>query len=252
MTALITGASSGIGRDIARELAKKGVRLVISGRNYSALKELQDEIGKNRVKIIPADLTKKEECYRLYDEAKKYDIDILVNNAGFGLFGKYAETSLEREIEMIEVNIMAVHILQKLFLRDFRKRDKGYILNVASAAGFMPGPYMAAYYSTKNYVVRLTEAVSSELKNEGSNVSVSALCPGPVDTKFNDTAGVSFALKGISSEYAAKCAVDGLFARKTLIIPTLKMKLAAYGSGLLPPLLLAKIAGYMQRKKGDV
>ena len=252
MTALITGASSGIGREIARELAKRGVRLVISGRNYEALKELHDEIGERRVKIIPADLSKPEECYRLYCEAKKYDIDILVNNAGFGLFGKFAETDLEREINMISVNVTAVHILQKLFLKDFRKRDRGYILNVASSAGFMPGPYMATYYSTKNYVVRLTEAVSSELKNEGSKVSVSVFCPGPVDTNFNDTAGVSFALKGISAEYAAKCAVKGMFAGKTLIIPTLKMKIADYGAGFVPPMLLAKIAGYMQKKKGEV
>lgn len=252
MTALVTGASSGIGREIARELAKRGVRLVISGRNYDALKELHDEIGERRVKIIPADLSKPEECYRLYCEAKKYDVDILVNNAGFGLFGKFAETELEREINMISVNITAVHILQKLFLKDFRKRDRGYILNVASSAGFMPGPYMATYYSTKNYVVRLTEAVSSELKNEGSKVSVSAFCPGPVDTNFNDTAGVSFALKGISAEYAAKCAVKGMFAGKTLIIPTLKMKIADYGAGFVPPMLLAKIAGYMQKKKGEI
>lgn len=252
MTALITGASSGIGREIARELAKRGVRLVISGRNYEALKELHDEIGERRVKIIPADLSKPEECYRLYCEAKKYDIDILVNNAGFGLFGKFAETELEREINMISVNVTAVHILQKLFLKDFRKRDRGYILNVASSAGFMPGPYMATYYSTKNYVVRLTEAVSSELKNEGSKVSVSVFCPGPVDTNFNDTAGVSFALKGISAEYAAKCAVKGMFAGKTLIIPTLKMKIADYSAGFVPPMLLAKIAGYMQKKKGEV
>lgn len=252
MTALVTGASSGIGREIARELAKRGVRLIISGRNYDALKELHDEIGERRVKIIPADLSKPEECYRLYCEAKKYDVDILVNNAGFGLFGKFAETELEREINMISVNITAVHILQKLFLKDFRKRDRGYILNVASSAGFMPGPYMATYYSTKNYVVRLTEAVSSELKNEGSKVSVSAFCPGPVDTNFNDTAGVSFALKGISAEYAAKCAVKGMFAGKTLIIPTLKMKIADYGAGFVPPMLLAKIAGYMQKKKGEI
>ena len=97
MTALITGASSGIGREIARELAKRGIRLVISGRNYEALAKLRDEIGEKRLKIIPADLSKVEECYRLYDEAKKYNIDILINNAGFGLFGKFAETDLDRK-----------------------------------------------------------------------------------------------------------------------------------------------------------
>lgn len=252
MTALVTGASSGIGMDIARELANRGIRLVISGRNYDKLKELRDEIGANRVKIITADLTSAKECRRLYEEASKYDIDILVNNAGFGLYGKYADTDLDREIEMIGLNVTAVHILQKLFLRDFRKRDKGYILNVGSAAGFMPGPYMAAYYSTKNYVVRLTEAVARELKNEGSRVSISVLCPGPVDTNFNKTAGVTFALKGITSEYAAKCAVDGMFANRTIIVPTAIMKLAVFGASILPPMLTACIAGHMQKKKGDI
>ena len=252
MTALVTGASSGIGKDIARELASRGIRLVISGRNEAALEELRQEIGEKQVKIITADLSEEKECFRLYEEAKKYSPDILVNNAGFGLFGKFADTDLDTELKMIDVNIKAVHILAKLFLKDFREKNSGYILNVASAAGFMPGPYMATYYCTKNYVVRLTEAVSAELKNEGSHVSVSALCPGPVDTNFNNTAGVTFALKGITAEYAAKCAVEGMFARKTLIIPTLKMKIADYGAGFLPPMLLAKIAGFMQKKKGDV
>ncbi|MGN0608568.1 MAG: SDR family NAD(P)-dependent oxidoreductase, partial [Oscillospiraceae bacterium] len=196
MTALVTGASSGIGKDIARELAKRGIRLVISGRNEAALEELRQEIGENRVKIITADLSDEKECFRLYEEAKKYSPDILVNNAGFGLFGKFTDTDLDTELKMIDVNIKAVHILAKLFLKDFREKNSGYILNVASAAGFMPGPYMATYYSTKNYIVRLTEAIDRELKNEGSAVSVSAFCPGPVDTNFNSVAGVKFNLKG--------------------------------------------------------
>lgn len=252
MTALVTGASSGIGRDIARELAGRGIRLVISGRNEAALEELRQEIGVNRVKIITADLSDEKECFRLYEEAKKYDPDILVNNAGFGLFGKFTDTDLDTELKMIDVNVKAVHILAKLFLKDLREKNSGYILNIASAAGFMPGPYMAAYYSTKNYVVRLTEAIDRELKNEGSAVSVSAFCPGPVDTNFNSVAGVKFSLKGISSEYAAKYAVNGMFRKKTLIIPTLSMKAAAFGSGLLPPSIVSKITGHMQSRKGDV
>lgn len=252
MTALVTGASSGIGKDIARELASRGIRLVISGRNEAALEELRQEIGEKQVKIITADLSDEKECFRLYEEAKKYSPDILVNNAGFGLFGKFADTDLDTELKMIDVNIKAVHILAKLFLKDFREKNSGYILNVASAAGFMPGPYMATYYSTKNYIVRLTEAIDRELKNEGSAVSVSAFCPGPVDTNFNSVAGVKFNMKGITSEYAAKYAVDRMFRRKMLIIPTAVMKLAAFGAGIFPPAVVSKVAGYMQSRKGDV
>ncbi len=250
MTALITGASSGIGRDIARRLGKMGIRLIITGRDKSRLEELRNEIGKKRVKVIAADLSRREECFRLYKEASAYGVDILINNAGFGLYGKFCITELERELDMIDVNICAVHILTKLFLRDFSARDKGYILNVASIAGFMPGPLMATYYATKNYVVRLTEAVREELRCQGSHVYIGAFCPGPVDTNFNDTAGVRFALKGISGEYAAECAVKGMFARKALILPTASVKAATVGARLLPDMLTAAIARLFQAKKG--
>lgn len=250
MTALITGASSGIGRDIARKLGKMGVRLIISGRNRESLSELQKELGKQRVKIITADVSDRKECFRLYKEARKYGVDILVNNAGFGLYGSFRDTDLDRELEMIDVNITAVHILTKLFLRDFASRGRGYILNVASSAGFLPGPLMAAYYAGKNYVVRLTEAVREELRAEGSGVYIGAFCPGPVDTNFSKTAGVRFALSGISSEYAADCAVKGMFSRKTLIIPTTAMKAGVIASRLVPDTLLAAITRNFQKKKG--
>ena len=250
MTALITGASSGIGRGIARRLAKMGIRVIISGRNTEKLEELRNELGAKRVKIITADVSRKDECFRLYKEASAYGVDILVNNAGFGLFGKFTDTELERELEMIDVNISAVHILTKLFLKDFSARGKGYILNVASSAGFMPGPLMSTYYATKNYVVRLTEALREELRSQGSKVYIGAFCPGPVDTGFNNTAGVKFALKGISEEYAAECAVKGMFARKALIVPTVKMKAAVIGSHFVPDTVLAAITRHFQAKKG--
>lgn len=249
MTALITGASSGIGRDIARRLSKMGVRLVITGRNRERLEELQSELGKRRVKIIIADISDRKECFRLYREASRYGIDILINNAGFGLYGSFADADLNRELDMIDVNIVSVHILTKLFLRDFRERGKGYILNVASSAGFMPGPLMATYYASKNYIVRLTEAVSEELRAEGSSVYIGAFCPGPVDTNFSKTAGVRFALNGISSEYAAKCAVNGMFSRRMLIIPTAVMKAGVVFSQLIPDRLLAMVTRHFQMKK---
>lgn len=250
MTALITGASSGIGRDIARKLGSMGIRLIISGRDKERLEALRQEIGARRVKVIAADISHRGECLRLYREASAYGVDILVNNAGFGLYGKFSVTELERELDMIDVNIGAVHILTKLFLRDFSARDKGYILNVASIAGFMPGPLMSTYYASKNYVVRLTEAVHEELRFQHSRVYIGAFCPGPVDTRFNDTAGVRFALRGISSEYAAECAVKGMFARKMLITPTLSVKAAIVASRLLPDSAVAFAARLVQSQKG--
>lgn len=251
MTALVTGAGSGIGREIALKLAEKGVRLVISGRNRDKLEQLRNEIGANRVIIIAADISKESECRRLYKEASRYNVGMLVNNAGFGLFGNFSGSSLERELEMIDVNIKAVHILTKLFLRDFEEKDKGYILNVASAAGFMAGPLMATYYATKNYVVKLTQAIREELRVQGSRVYVGAFCPGPVNTEFNNVAGVDFGLRGITAEYAAECAVKGMFARKSLIIPTLKMKICVYGSRLIPDNALAAVAYNIQTQKGE-
>lgn len=251
MTALVTGASSGIGREIAIKLAERGVRLVISGRNRDKLEELRDEIGANRVKIIVADISEESECVRLYKEASAYNVNILVNNAGFGLFGQFRSSDLDRELEMIDVNVKAVHILTKLFLKDFSVRDKGYILNVASAAGFMAGPLMATYYATKNYVVKLTQAVREEIRVKGSKVYIGAFCPGPVMTPFNDVAGAKFGLRGITAEYAAECAVNGMFARKSLIIPTLKMKICVHGSRLIPDNLLAAVTYNIQTKKGE-
>lgn len=250
MTALVTGASSGIGRDIARKLGSMGVRLIITGRDRKSLEALRQEIGARRVKIITADISRRDECLRLYREASTYGVDILVNNAGFGLYGKFSVTELDRELDMIDVNVGAVHILTKLFLRDFSARDKGYILNVASIAGFMPGPLMATYYATKNYVVRLTEAVREELRCQRSGVYIGAFCPGPVDTHFNSTAGVKFALRGISSEYAAECAVRGMFARKALILPTPSVKAAVIASRFIPDMLLAAVTRLFQSRKG--
>lgn len=250
MTALVTGASSGIGRDIARKLGSMGVRLIITGRDKESLEALRQELGARRVKVIAADISRRDECLRLYREASAYGVDILVNNAGFGLYGKFCVTELDRELDMIDVNIGAVHILTKLFLRDFSARDKGYILNVASIAGFMPGPLMATYYATKNYVLRLTEAVREELRCQRSGVYIGVFCPGPVDTHFNSTAGVKFALRGISSEYAAECAVRGMFARKALILPTSSVKAAVIASRFIPDMLLAAIARLFQSRKG--
>ena len=246
MKALITGASSGIGRDIARELSKKGYDLVLVARDLDKLNEVKEEL-KTNIEVVNMDISDVKNCKRLYQEHK--DIDILINNAGFGDCGYFTKTNLEKEIAMINTNIVAYHTLTKVYLQDMKEKNSGKILNVASIAGFMPGPLMATYYATKNYVVRLSEAIREELRKEKSKVQISILCPGPVDTNFNKVADVEFALKGLSSEYVAKYAIKQMLKGKFYIVPGWKIKLAKIGCKIAPTNLVAKISYNMQRRK---
>ena len=246
MKALVTGASSGIGRDIARELSKKGYDLVIVARNKERLEELKQEL-KTKVEVISLDLSKKENCMKLHEEVK--DIDVLINNAGFGDFGKFVDTDIEKEIQMIELNITSVHLLTKLYLKDMVKENKGRILNVASIAGFMPGPLMATYYATKNYIIKLSEAIREELKKQKSDVKISILCPGPVKTNFNNVANVKFELHSLTSEYVAKYAVKEMLKNKFYIIPGLTIKVLKFLSKITPTPILAKCTYQMQKRK---
>ena len=163
MKALVTGASSGIGRDIARVLSKKGYDIIAVARDGNKLNELKNEL-ETKVEIIALDLEDADSCKELYKVVKNKNIDVLVNDAGFGEFGEFTTTNLDKEISMINTNITATHILTKLFLQDMVKKDKGYILNVSSISGFMPGPLMATYYSTKSYVLRLTRKYIYRIK----------------------------------------------------------------------------------------
>ena len=163
MKALVTGASSGIGKEIAYYLASLGIDLIIVARNKENLEKIKKDVKVN-VKIITMDLITSDNVFKLYDMVKSDDIDILVNNAGFGLFGTFDETDLNRELEMIDLNVTTYHILTKLFLIDFLKKDSGYILNVCSSAGFMAGPRLSTYYATKNYITKLTLAIKTEEK----------------------------------------------------------------------------------------
>ena len=246
MKALVTGASSGIGRDIARELSKRGYDLVIVARNTARLEELKAEL-KTNVEIISMDLTSEENCKSLYEQAK--DIDLLVNNAGFGEFGFFTETDLEKEINMIKTNITALHILTKLYLRDMKEKNNGRILNVASIAGFMPGPLMATYYATKNYVIRLSESIREELKKQKTDVKISVLCPGPVKTNFNNVANVKFELNSLTSEYVARYTVNKLLKSKFYIVPGFTIKLAKFFSKITPTPIVAKCSYHMQKRK---
>lgn len=248
MKALITGASSGIGRDMARVLDKKGIDLILVARRKDRLEELKNELNVN-VEIISLDISKKENCYALYEEVKDKDVDILINNAGFGLFGKFDETDLEKELNMIDVNITALHILTKLFLKDFKKRNFGYILNVASSAAFSAGPLLSSYYATKNYVYRLTEAIYEELRRDKVNVYVGALCPGPVDTEFNDVANVKFGVKSLSSKYVADYAIKNMFKKKLIIVPGFIMKVTRILQKIMPEKMILKVCYKIQKSK---
>ena len=254
MVALVTGASSGLGRDMAIELAKRHYDIIAVARNMDKLKELKKEILKEyevRVDIRRCDISNKEAIGKLHKEI--YDdygiIDVLINNAGFGDCGYFTETDTAFDVSMVETNVLGMHLLFKLFLKDMKERDKGYILNVASIAAFMPGPLMATYYATKAYVLRLTQAIQYELKMQDSNVKVSVLCPGPVDTGFNSVANVKFSMKGDDSKKVAAKAIKGMFAGKEVIFSSFKIKMASIGSKILSYKMARKICFNVQKRK---
>lgn len=250
MQALITGASSGMGREMAIYLASMGWDLILVARRSNNLRQLREELPDNlNIRIISLDLSYPDNAKALYEHMEFENIDMLINNAGFGLYGEFIETDLDREIQLINTNITAVHILTKLFLKKFVEKDSGYILNVASSAGFLAGPLMSSYYASKNYVVRLTEAVYEEIRRKGSNVHISCFCPGPVKTEFNNIAGVSFAIDGIGKKEAARYAVDKALAGKLIIMPTFTMKAANFLMRFLPKKILTRICYHIQRKK---
>lgn len=248
MKALITGASSGIGASIARILSNKGYDLILVARRKTRLNKLKSELSGN-VTVIPLDISSTFNCMDLYNQVKDEDVEILINCAGFGVFGDFTETSLDKELDMIDTNIKGVHILTKLFLQKFTKLNRGYILNVASSAAFQPGPLMASYYASKAYVLRLDEALNEELRQVKSSIKVCTLCPGPVDTEFNKVAKVQFSVKPLASDFVAKYAIDKMFKGKTLIIPGFTMKLNYYFNRFLPKKLVLKIAYNIQSKK---
>ncbi len=250
MKALITGASSGIGRDMARVMADKGYDLALVARNEQELQNLSKELrekNKINIDIIVTDLSIEENCKEVHNKIQ--NVDILINNAGFGDCGHFTETSLNKEIKMIQTNIIAYHILTKLYLIDMNKVQKGKILNVASIAGFMPGPLMTTYYATKAYVVKFSESLREELKKQKSPVKISILCPGPVSTNFNKVANVKFNMRELSSMKVAKYAIDKLEKGKFYIIPGIDVKFAKIGAKLMPTPLISKITYKMQKRK---
>ena len=248
MKAMITGASSGIGRDMAKILSDKSYDLILVARNKEALETLKKEL-KTRVEIFVVDLSDISKVKELYEKTKNEKIDLLINNAGYGIFGSFDETNLDDELNMIDVNVKALHILTKLYLKDMKKRDSGTILNVASSAAFFPGPLLSSYYASKSYVYKLSLAINEELNRCKSNVKISVLCPGPVATNFNNRAGVTFSVKPLTSYYVADYALKKCLKGKTVIIPSITMKLGKLFSHFVSDKFIAKITYNIQKKK---
>ncbi len=247
MKALITGASSGLGKDFAIKLSNMGYDLILVSRNKKELEKVANNV-KSKVQIEILDLSSKENCIKLFNKHK--NIDLLINNAGYGLFGEFSKTSLDKELNMIDLNINAVHILTKLYLQEMIKKDNGRILNVASTAAFLPGPLMSTYYSTKSYVYSLTTAIFEELRRIKSNVKISVLCPGPVNTNFNNIAEVNFSIKGLSSDYVTSYAINKMFKNKLVIIPGFTNKLAKMACKISSLKLQLKVDYRIQKRKG--
>ena len=247
--AVITGASSGIGAEFAKRLAKEGYKLVLVARRKERLEKLAQELDAECM-ILTADLSDMDECKRIMKELDSVDIDVFINNAGFGYCGETLTIENETELNMIDLNVKAMHLLAKLALDRMVERNKGYVLNVASSAGLLPaGPYMSSYYATKAYVTSYTRGVAEELRRKHSEVYIGCLCPGPVDTEFNKVANVEFALNGITANYCANYAITQMFKKKITIVPAFKIKALVVLSRFLPSKVYIRIAAKQQRKK---
>jgi short-subunit dehydrogenase len=253
LTALITGASSGIGLDLAHVLAEDGHDLVLVARSEDRLRALAAELSSKygiAATVVVADLSRPDAPREVFAAAPP--IDILVNNAGFGLSGLFAETALRTELDMIQVNVAALTHLTKLFLPQMVERRRGRILNVASTAAFQPGPLMAVYYATKAYVLSFSEALGEELRDRG--VTVSALCPGPTATGFQKKANLGSEallqlMKPVSSMEVARAGYRGLMRGQRVVIPGLKNKLGVQSLRVSPRRVVTRIVRALQERR---
>jgi uncharacterized protein len=225
-TILITGATSGIGLEMAKILASKNFNLILVARNEHQLMQIKNEFDQlydTTTTIFSVDLSQKEEVFSLYTRIKELHlkVDMLINNAGIGNYGEFVTTSLDEELKMIDLNIAAVVILTKLFAQEMVKRKDGKIMNVASLLSFLPFPYYSVYSATKSFVLSFTETLSAELENSG--VTITALCPGPVDTPFQTSEMLKTnaykANKPVSASYVAQKGVELLLNGKGKKIP---------------------------------
>jgi len=256
-TALVTGGSGGIGLELAKVLAREGFDIVLVARKRDSLEAAAGQLeGKFGVKahVFAADLRLQDAPQAIFEflHNENIDIDVLVNNAGIGLGGEFSETELQRELDMIQVNIVALTQLTKLFIPAMIKRQSGRVLNVASTAAFQPGPLMAVYYATKAYVLSFSEALAEELRNSG--VTVTALCPGPTHTDFAQSAQMTnsrlFNTFGVADAGdVAKYGFDAMMHGKRLAIPGFRNKIIAQANRIAPRSLSAKLARIAQETR---
>lgn len=255
---LITGASSGIGKELAYFFARDKNNLVLVARNERALEDLASSLREKyaiEVIVIPIDLASNNAAQELYSKIQKRNIHItnLVNNAGFGVYGKFIDTALEAESDMITVNILVLTQLTKLFLQDMKRAGEGKIMNVASTAAFQPGPLMSVYYSTKAFVLSFSESLANELSD--TNITVTALCPGPTDTGFMDRANLhdsklfSGKLKMTSVQLVAEKGYKGMMSGKTVVVPGFSNRILVTASQLAPRKLVTKIIRNIQEHR---
>ena len=249
MYALITGATSGIGKEIAKILAAIGYDLILVGRRKDRLTYMKKYFAnKYHTDVIcfDTDLSSPDKCIELFTNTKNYDIDIVVNSAGFGKVGYLTDTDIKDDIDMINTNITALHILTKLF---GKRMKAGNIMNIASIAGYYPGPFMAEYGATKAYVLKLGVAANYEFKKQNKPVYVTTVCPGPVKTEFDKVAGSDFAMGAISARKCALIAVRGMLNNKPVVVPTLSMNLLSKIAGIIPNDIILPIEYYIQTAK---
>jgi short-subunit dehydrogenase len=256
MTALVTGASGGIGEELARLFAADGHSLVLVARSADKLARLAEELETKHgvsARVVAADLARPESPGEIFEELRGagVSVDALVNNAGFGSYGLFAETDLRQELGMLQVNVVALTHLTKLFLPAMLARRRGYVMNVASTAAFQPGPLMAVYYASKAYVLSFSEALSNECG--GTGVRVSALCPGPTETGFVAAAGMGdsklFDRAVMDARTVAEDGYRGLLAGKAVVIPGLRNNLLARSIGFFPRGLVTKVVRGIQEKR---
>jgi uncharacterized protein len=253
-TALITGASSGIGLELARLFARDGHDLVLVARSEGRLRELADELkqGGGATRVLPADLSRPGSVAELEGRlrAEAVEVTVLVNNAGFGAFGPFHESDLETDLQMLQVNVVALTELTHRLLGGMVARRRGRILNVASTAAFQPGPLMAVYYASKAYVLSFSEATANELR--GTGVTVTALCPGPTRTGFESRANLkeSRLFRGavMSARAVAEAGYRGCLRGDTLVIPGWRNKLLAFAVRFLPRRLVAAVVRQFQER----
>jgi short-subunit dehydrogenase len=248
MFAVITGASSGIGKELAYRFAKKNYDLILIARREERLTEIKKDLEKLNVKveILKYDLANLESCANLVENFKTKEIEIFVNNAGFGIYGHSITNETDKEFNMIDLNIKTLHFLTKEVVKIM---NKGTIINISSMAAFLPTPLLASYAATKAYVYSYSEALRYELFKKEIPVNVMTVCPGPVKTEFNEVANANPKMKGLSVEKCVDSIIKGLDKKSALVIPGFKMKLLKFFIRFTPNWLLLRTSYKIQSKK---